>query len=434
MADETRSNPGRPRVGSAEPDRKRRDLLLLAAGGTAVAAGAATVSSLVTRSVIESQDAESSLEHSGVVPRGIVRDFADPLLEVVRLLNEAAEIEHDLMLQYIYAAYSLKPGYEDILGYGLPDSHSLLGVAIQEMQHLKAVNELLVALGASPVLRRQDFPYEVDIYPFPFMLEPLSRHSLAKYLYCEAPPGAFDDGSGTDPAYTADVIRALDGDPRPNHVGSLYAAVADLLIEMNESGESPLTDTAHWLEVIAHIREEGEEDHYGFFRDLFLGRHRLLGNRKTVWDLSPDDDDYPVRSGIPFNPTAYSGHPNSLTDPDVRNLAWQGNLCYWAMLLLLDLAYRGQAGEAALVLSRQLMQGPLWSLAREMPKRGAGLPFDPLSMAFNLGDNRQATLLYLRRLLDESISHFDDHQLLFPPDFDISLIAEIAVLAGEDSV
>ena len=31
------------------------------------------------------------------------RDFSNPYLELVRLLREAAEIEHDLMVQYLYA-------------------------------------------------------------------------------------------------------------------------------------------------------------------------------------------------------------------------------------------------------------------------------------------------------------------------------------------
>ncbi len=105
----------------------------------------------------------------------IVRDFADPYLELVRLLREASEIEHALLVQYLYGAYSLKPQYAGIRGFGFANPHDLIGVAIQEMQHLEAVNRMLGALGAAPNLVRQDFPYEPDIYPFPLNLEPLSR-------------------------------------------------------------------------------------------------------------------------------------------------------------------------------------------------------------------------------------------------------------------
>ena len=38
----------------------------------------------------------------------IIRDFSDPYLELLRLLREAAEIEHGLMLQYLYCAFSVK--------------------------------------------------------------------------------------------------------------------------------------------------------------------------------------------------------------------------------------------------------------------------------------------------------------------------------------
>ena len=50
----------------------------------------------------------------------LVRDFQDPYLELLRLLHEAAEVEHALMLQYLSGAFSLKPDYQDIAGYGDP--------------------------------------------------------------------------------------------------------------------------------------------------------------------------------------------------------------------------------------------------------------------------------------------------------------------------
>ena len=50
----------------------------------------------------------------------IIRDFDDPYLELVRLLREAAEIEHALMVQYLYGAYSLKPAYIGIRGFSAP--------------------------------------------------------------------------------------------------------------------------------------------------------------------------------------------------------------------------------------------------------------------------------------------------------------------------
>lgn len=113
--------------------------------------------------------------------------FDDPTLELVCLLRDGAEIEHSLLVQYLYAAFSIKvPRYTHLAGwpshrYGGRPLH-LMGVAIEEMTHLDVVNGLLVALGSAPCLERQQFPYEKDIYPFDFVLEPLSRQSLAKYV------------------------------------------------------------------------------------------------------------------------------------------------------------------------------------------------------------------------------------------------------------
>jgi rubrerythrin len=112
----------------------------------------------------------------------IVPVFTDPRLELTRLLREAANIEHALMLQYLFAAFSVKDRYADELAGGPFDSSkTLMGVAVQEMHHFARVNELLVALRAQPNLDRQDFPIRTGIYPFPLELEPLTpaSHRLA---------------------------------------------------------------------------------------------------------------------------------------------------------------------------------------------------------------------------------------------------------------
>src|SRR5262249_52689510 len=96
----------------------------------------------------------------------VVHYFESPYLELVRLLREACTVEHALLLQYLYAAFSVKPAYARLTGAGAPGAHDLIGVAIQEMQHLGSVNRLLVRLGAAPSLVPLEFPLEPDIYPF----------------------------------------------------------------------------------------------------------------------------------------------------------------------------------------------------------------------------------------------------------------------------
>src|SRR3954471_20691602 len=89
----------------------------------------------------------------------IVQEFQDPFLELVRLVREASEIEHALLVQYLFAGFSVKPRYQGLAGGGFPPlASSFLSVAVQEMHHLNEVNELLMELGASPNLLSQDFP------------------------------------------------------------------------------------------------------------------------------------------------------------------------------------------------------------------------------------------------------------------------------------
>ena len=83
---------------------------------------------------------------------------------VLHALYEAAELEHNLMCTYLYAAFSLRTD-EDGLA---PDEaeatarwrQSLFDVAIEEMAHLTAVWNITSALGGSPRVGRGNFPLE----------------------------------------------------------------------------------------------------------------------------------------------------------------------------------------------------------------------------------------------------------------------------------
>ncbi|MGH8906689.1 MAG: ferritin-like domain-containing protein [Egibacteraceae bacterium] len=348
----------------------------------------------------------------------IIRDFDDPHLELVRLVREATEIEHALLVQYLYAAFSVKPAYRDIMITDPPsiDATTLVGVAVQEMQHLNRVNELLVALGAAPSLIRQDFPYEPDIYPFPLNLEPLSLSSLAKYVFTEASSTALDPANTTDPAYLAFLERLFDqlGHVRPNRLGSLYGTIITTLEEVLDDPPPELGDLSDWPTILEDIRSQGEEDHFNFFRELFMGTHEGFGGRPAVWSLPKNDPYYPAFP-LPINPSAFEGHPRQIQAPALRDLAWLGNLHYWIILDLLDLHYRGHP------LARQLavahMVGPLYSLGTHLTGLGVGLPFDPLSMGYAPGVDRDNTVRLLLRLISETDAATQRLRAYLPPEF-----------------
>ncbi|HWX02765.1 ferritin-like domain-containing protein [Collimonas sp.] len=110
---------------------------------------------------------------------------------VAYLLSIDAEIEHCLMVQYLYAAYSLggpqvPPQFREAVRNW---QEVILGIAKEEMGHLISVQNVLRLIGAPLHFEREDYPWDVPFYPFPFMLQPLTLDSLAKYVYTEASVG-----------------------------------------------------------------------------------------------------------------------------------------------------------------------------------------------------------------------------------------------------
>ena len=358
------------------------------------------------------------------------RDFSDPYLELVRLLREAAEVEHSLMIQYLYAAFSIKPQYASIVGDIAPRTDTFMGVAVQEMQHLGAVNRLLAALGSTPNLATQDLPYEPDIYPFAVTLEACSPLSLAKYSYCEAPTAALDRSKAKnkgDHDYIDAMNAALGDRVRPNLVGSFYDTVIDTLEEYGKTGMAedelaqPL-DVKMWVKKLRDVQEEGEVGHFEFFKDVLLGTHKGFNGRKNVWQLSPNHRDYPVQK-MPANPSAFLGHPNQIKDPVALSLAWLSNLHYWLSLSALTYAYHFSSAKLIEVAQRHMI-GPMLSLGRDLPKRGAAAPFDQLSMGYCPGSQAIDCLRFIQHLAAETLEaekRLDGH---LPADYDPSVMAE----------
>src|SRR2546423_14128241 len=83
--------------------------------------------------------------------------------ELVGLLRQAAELEHGLCCQYLYAAFTLKaagdagvtPSQAQLTGHW---QQQISRLAIQEKDPLLLANDMLIALHAPPHLRRPNFP------------------------------------------------------------------------------------------------------------------------------------------------------------------------------------------------------------------------------------------------------------------------------------
>jgi hypothetical protein len=131
---------------------------------------------------------------------------------LICLLHVAAEIEHSLMVRYLFTAYSL--GGPDVPENRRADvrawQETTLGIVNEEMGHLITIQNLLTALGAPLNFNRKDYPHGSAFYPSGFTLQPANLGSLATYV-CAESPQEWDDEGGTHPSHLrGDVPPARD--------------------------------------------------------------------------------------------------------------------------------------------------------------------------------------------------------------------------------
>jgi len=128
---------------------------------------------------------------------------------LVHGLYEAAELEHNLMCTYLYAAFSLRSGTAEGLSAVEAEAverwrRAILGVAIEEMGHLTAVWNITSALGGSPRFGRMNFPLDPGGLPADVVvkLAPFSEAVLQHFIYLERPAGSTEpDGAGFQPDF-----------------------------------------------------------------------------------------------------------------------------------------------------------------------------------------------------------------------------------------
>jgi len=173
------------------------------------------------------------IEALGLPPpkRMSVRDFA------IYLLQAGAEIEHSLLVQYLYAAYSVDERADsDTSNIGLQWKTHIRLVAREEMTHLATVQNLLLSLKTGQIyLDRGPISKNVQTLPLPFQLEPLSQRSLGKYVLFESPahsllpPEAFE--------LVRSIEKSLGSESRVLSVGSIYAALYWVFLQSDDPGD-----------------------------------------------------------------------------------------------------------------------------------------------------------------------------------------------------
>src|SRR6476660_9172104 len=109
---------------------------------------------------------------------------------LIYMLCEAAELEHGLMCQYLFAAFSLKEGRDQGLTAEELDAvrrwrRVISHVATEEMLHLALVQNLLAAIGAAPHLSRPNLPAPAHHFPagVNLTLMPFSDQALLHFIF-----------------------------------------------------------------------------------------------------------------------------------------------------------------------------------------------------------------------------------------------------------
>ncbi|MGH2817351.1 MAG: ferritin-like domain-containing protein [Actinomycetota bacterium] len=241
---------------------------------------------------------------------------------LIYMLSEAAELEHGIMCQYLFAAFSLKTSTEE----GVDERQLraidkwrkiVFRVAAEEMLHLALANNLLSAIGAAPRVGRPNLPHAGRYYPpgVQLALVPFSERALRHFLYLERPEGInLQDAEGFEALREAEPLMSERSIvPRPQHfatVGELYRAIEDgfdnlvdyygerwLFIGPRRAQATaenfwwpeliPVTDLESAKKAIATIVEQGEGAR-GHWRDAHYGRFlEVLGEYLTLRRAHP---------------------------------------------------------------------------------------------------------------------------------------------------
>ena len=290
--------------------------------------------------------------------------------QLIYMLCAAAELEHALMCEYLFAAFSLKRDASE----GLTDDQvaavqrwraAILAVAKQEMLHLAINCNLVTSLGASPHLSRPNLPQPARHYPAGVRLEmlPFGEQALRHFLFLERPEGMdMDDAEGiAADDFALPLVREDEIAPHQQEfqtVGHLYRSIeagfrhlAEKLGEENlflgprdaqAAGElfgwkelAQISTVDDAMRAIEAIVEQGEGPR-GDWRNAHFGRFlRVLTEYLDMMNTDPDVVvTRPVLPVLVREPES-GQRVDLITDLVTARVADLGNVAYEVLLQLL---------------------------------------------------------------------------------------------------
>ena len=243
---------------------------------------------------------------------------------LIYMLCEAAELEHGIMCQYLFAAFSLKQGQaEGLTGEELEAvlrwRRLIFRVATEEMLHLALVQNLLSAIGAAPHLGRPSLPTPAHYYPagVNLTLVPFGEPALRHFMFLERPEGMELKGAeGIDAPVDEAMPLIAESDIVPQAqdfatLGHLYRSIEHGIAHLAEKfGERnlfvgppraqatsanfhwpelvPVTDLASAQRAIDTILEQGEGAR-GHWEHAHFGQFvQILDEYRQMTTTNPD--------------------------------------------------------------------------------------------------------------------------------------------------
>ena len=253
---------------------------------------------------------------------------------LIYMLCEAAELEHGIMCQYLFAAFSLKQTAAE----GLAEAQlaavtrwrkQISHVATQEMLHLALVHNLLSAIGAAPHLARPNLPQPASHYPAGVQLAllPFGEQALRHFMFLERPEGMdLQDAEGLAAVGRAEpLLNERDIVPRRQDfatVGHLYRSIEAGFAQLAAKHGEPwlfvgppraqatqqhfswpelvaVTDLASAQRAIDEILEQGEGPR-GHWQNAHFGQFvKILDEYQEMAQADPGFD--PVRPVVAAN-------------------------------------------------------------------------------------------------------------------------------------
>lgn len=358
-------------------------------------------------------------------------------------LHEAAEIEHNLMCTYLYAAYSLKskdPTWTEKQTQLVTEwRRAIVSVALEEMSHLCLVGNMMSALGAHAHFNRPNFPIESGPYPAGFIIQlaPFCIDTLEHFMFLERPhKSALHDSSAFkhDKNYVRSVPlgRLSPGAKDYDTVGDLYEILKQSFInfckdfdekslfigkpelQVDESlaplpGVCAVVDLKSALAAISTIVTQGEgagseqaDSHFSKFtriRDQLLEELNLNPNFSPAW---------PAATNPVMNQPLNSQNRVHINHPESSQILDLGNAIYTTSLRCLLQGFWSENRDAKsywLESSYAMMRSltPIASFLAESPasfsdnKNNAGITFTSLRTLSALSDSA-ATAFVINRI------------------------------------